>query len=146
MKNKFHITYHPVNSIELNKLTYVIIGAREKGKWIFVRNRDRISWELPSGHLEENETALEAAKRELYEETGTLKSSIRAIHDYSVKSNGDVKSGRIFFAEIIDRGPLPVSVIAEIKIQQISPEHATYPEAHESFVHVLNKFIGQQQP
>jgi 8-oxo-dGTP diphosphatase len=143
MKNEFHITYYPANSIELSELTYVIIGTREKEKWIFVRNRDRSSWELPAGHIEKGETALEAAKRELFEETGTLKSSIQAIHDYSVENNGEVKSGRVFFAEVIDRGPLPASEIVEIKIQTKSPEHATYPEAHDSFVRILNKFIGQ---
>ena len=142
MKTEFQISYLPAESIDLDDLTYVIIGARENKNWIFVRHEERKSWELPAGHIEKNETAIEAAKRELFEETGTTQSNIKSIYDYSVKSNGVYNYGRLFFAEIIKRGPLPDSEIAEIKIQKISPEPATYPEAHNSFINVLEKFVG----
>jgi len=141
MKTEFQISYLPAESVDLDDLTYVIIGARENENWIFVRHEERKSWELPAGHIEKNETALEAAKRELHEETGCTHSNIRSIYDYSVKSNGILNYGRLFFAEIIHRGPLPDSEIAEIKIQKTSPEPPTYPEAHKSFIDVLEKFV-----
>ena len=55
----------PKESIDEGKLTYVVIGTREGDNWIFVRHRDRISWEMPAGHIEPGETADQAAVREL---------------------------------------------------------------------------------
>ncbi len=55
-----------------SKLTYSVISARFKGKWIFVRHQKRSTWEIAGGHIEEGETSFEAAGRELMEETGAV--------------------------------------------------------------------------
>lgn len=143
MNDDIKIIYSTPGSIALPDLTYVIIGARENGKWIFVRHRERESWELPAGHIEKGETAEAAALRELYEETGATESSLKVLYDYSVSSNGSTSHGRIFYAEIKRRGPVPESEIAEIKIAEISPEPATYPEPHKSFMGVLEKYLKE---
>jgi 8-oxo-dGTP diphosphatase len=143
MMNKVEIILLPAGEVALEDLTYVVIGAREKGKWIFVRHRERASWELPAGHIEKNEQALEAAKRELYEETGTVKAEIRMVSDYSVTIRGKTNYGRIFFAAVEERGPLPESEIAEILVAEETPLPATYPEAHKVFVRLLEKYIRQ---
>ena len=39
-------------------------------KEIVIVNQNNDSWSLPKGHVEKNETVLETAKREIYEETG----------------------------------------------------------------------------
>ena len=133
----------PAGEIALADLTYVVIGAREEGKWIFVRHRERESWELPAGHIEKNEQSLEAARRELYEETGTVKAEMRVLNDYSVTIGGRVSFGRIFFAAVEERGPLPESEIAEIMVTEETPLPATYPEAHKVFIRLLEKYIRQ---
>ena len=38
------------------------IMAVYKGQWIFCMHKERNTWEHPSGHIEEGETALDAAK------------------------------------------------------------------------------------
>ena len=48
------------------------VFAVYQGKWIFCRNKERTTWEHPSGWIEEGETPLEAAKRVLFEETGAV--------------------------------------------------------------------------
>ncbi|MEX0987014.1 MAG: NUDIX domain-containing protein [Bacteroidales bacterium] len=143
MNKQFRITLLPAGSIELSELTYVVIGAREMEHWIFVRHQERDSWELPAGHIEEHESADEAAKRELYEETGTVRSDLRALYDYSIEIGGQTFIGRIFFADVTQRGPLPVSEIAEIMISKTSPQPATYPEAHKRFIDILEKYVHQ---
>lgn len=40
---------------------------------ILVVNQNNNSWSLPKGHLDEGESALEAARREIYEESGLQK-------------------------------------------------------------------------
>lgn len=143
MNSNFNIDYKPAGSIDLSQLTYVIIGTRENGEWIFVRHKDRSTWELPAGHIEEGESAEEAAKRELFEETGVTKAKLVAINDYSVTENKNTRSGRIFFASVLNRGPLPISEIKEIRISKKSPSPATYPEAHDSFLKVFEHYISQ---
>lgn len=145
MNAAFNITLYPAGTIHLSNLDYVIIGARENDKWIFVRHKERNSWELPAGHIEINETALEAASRELFEETGSIEAEIEAVIDYSGFRNGQARSGRIFFATVLKRGPIPESEIAEIRISKNSPSPYTYPEAHVEFISILEKFVNQQQ-
>ena len=137
----FKIKYHKPGSLERDRLIYVIIGARTDGKWIFVRHRDRQTWELPAGHIEEGESPDAAARRELYEETGTIQAHIRPLFDYTVETNGRYGAGRLYLAEVIKRADLPESEIGEIQIAAVSPEPATYPEAHRSFLKVLDKHI-----
>ncbi len=93
----------PRESIAEEKLTYVVIGAREKGLWIFVRHRQRLSWEMPAGHIEAGETAQQAAVRELYEETGTIRSSLEYLCDYEVTVGRKTEYGRLYRAEVLER-------------------------------------------
>ena len=143
MSDDIQITLLKAGSIPPKDLTYVVIGARENDKWIFVRHRERQSWELPAGHIEKNEEAGEAARRELYEETGTTESEMAVLTDYRVSIRGKVLFGRLFFAEVMKRGPLPESEIGEIMVAGESPAPATYPEAHEVFVRLLETHIRQ---
>jgi len=140
---KVSITFLAKESVALDRLTYVVIGAREDNGWIFVRHRDRDTWELPAGHIEENESAMEAAHRELFEETGTRKAEMQVLTDYAVTIGEKQEFGRIFFAVVLERGPLPDSEIGENRTWKESPLPATYPEAHEAFLGLLNEFVGQ---
>ena len=53
-------------------IKYVIIVARYKDSFVFCKHKDRTTYELPGGHVEEHEDILTAAKRELEEETGEI--------------------------------------------------------------------------
>jgi len=58
MKKKFNQTI-TAGGIILNEFNEVVVV-----------NQNYDSWSLPKGHVEKNETILDAAKREIYEETG----------------------------------------------------------------------------
>lgn len=137
------ITILPPGSFTNAELTYVVIGAREGDNWIFVRHRERESWELPAGHVEEGEGAGGAARRELYEETGVTDADITILNDYIVRVGDKVNHGRIYYAAVKRRDPLPESEIAEIKISEKSPAPFTYPEAHKTFICLLERHIRQ---
>ncbi|MCH4887989.1 GNAT family N-acetyltransferase [Acidaminobacter sp. JC074] len=89
---------------------YVVIVAMKDDELIMVRHKDRQTYEIPGGHVEEGETLFEAAKRELYEETGAIEYEIWPIGDYSVNDS----YGRLFGADIKRIGPLPDSEIVEV--------------------------------
>jgi 8-oxo-dGTP diphosphatase len=111
------------------KLTYSVISAKYKGSWIFVRHNKRLTWEIAGGHIENGETAGEAAARELMEETGALKFTLECVATYSVTTNRETGWGRLYFAEVSELGPLPdISEISEIVLSGHLPENLTHPD------------------
>lgn len=112
-----------------DKLTYSVISAKFRGKWIFVRHHKRSTWEIAGGHIEQGETSLDAARRELNEETGAEMFDIDCISTYSVEKNGETGYGRLYYAEVKRLGPIPdVSEIAEMKLGDHLPENLTHPD------------------
>lgn len=118
----------PAGSIMDSALTYVVMGARYQGQWIFVRHHQRLTWEMPAGHIEPGEVPDHAATRELYEETGAIRSSLAVTSDYSVTVGEKCEYGRLYCAEVKELGPLPEYEIEEIKLFGELPSRLTYPE------------------
>ncbi len=93
-------------SVEDELLEFAVIVSKSKGKWVFCKHKERNTYEVPGGHRERAETILEAAKRELMEETGALAFSIIPICVYSVTGKtrvnrtGEESYGMLYYAEI----------------------------------------------
>lgn len=87
-------------------ISYVAIGVRSKGRWIFIRHRERGGYEIPAGHPEEGEGEEEAAIRELIEETGAESFVMSPVSYYSVESGESSMHGRLFFAEVTSFGKI----------------------------------------
>lgn len=112
-----------------SKLTYSVISARFEGQWIFVRHQKRSTWEISGGHIEKGETSLEAAGRELMEETGALKFNLVCIATYSVTKDGETGWGRLYLADVFEIGPIPdISEIAELVLSDHLPENLTHTD------------------
>lgn len=123
------IDFHVAAIQRDNVLKYAIILSRFKdGNWVFVRHKERSTWEIPAGHIEANEPVLSAAKRELYEETGATKFYLTTLFDYSICVHDATTYGRLFYAEIHEIGQLPDFEIAEILFCTKLPVELTYPE------------------
>ena len=72
------------------------------GKYVFSFNKKRNGWEIPGGHIEENENWEDAAKREVYEETGATKVKITPICVYKINT-----FALLCYCEILEIGELP---------------------------------------
>jgi 8-oxo-dGTP diphosphatase len=111
------------------RFTYSVIAARYGDNWIYVRHHKRATWEIPGGHIEMDETADEAAGRELMEETGALDFKLECVATYSVLKNRKIGFGRLYLADISKVGPIPdISEIAEVKMLDSLPENLTHPD------------------
>ena len=116
---------------------YVVVLSRYQGKILLSRHRDRSTWETQGGHIEPGETPMDAARRELYEESGALEFDIRPVFDYWAGDDKGGASGQVFAAEIHLLGPLPQSEMAEIRAFDEVPPNVTYPAiTPEIFAHL----------
>ena len=115
-------------------LKFAVIIAKTEGKWVFCKHKARSTYEVPGGHREVGETILDAAKRELKEETGAVDFEIRPVCVYSVKGKtrinkqeDDESFGMLFVAEITSFEELH-SEIETILITDTLVENWTYPQ------------------
>lgn len=106
---------------------FAVIVAKHKGKWVFCKHKERITYECPGGHREENEQIDETAKRELWEETGAIKYHLEPVCAYSVKRNAKETFGMLYFADIIEFEELPPLEIEKIELFDVLPKEWTYP-------------------
>lgn len=118
---------YPVGHLETYK--YVVVLSTMRGKILLSRHKLRSTWETQGGHVEPGETPMEAARRELYEESGVLRYDIRALCDYWAgdEITGEGATGMVFHAEIYALGPMPDSEMTETHLFDRLPENLTYP-------------------
>lgn len=109
------------------KLRFAVIVARYKNKWILCKHKERTTWEIPGGHIEDTESHLEAAKRELFEETGAENFALEHVCFYNVTSNHIDSFGALYFAEVLELGNLPDMEIESIELFNSLPKDLTYP-------------------
>lgn len=90
-----------------NLLKFAVIISKANGKFVFCKHKERNTYEIPGGHREKGETVLEAAKRELKEETGAVDFTIKPVCVYSVKGKTRVNEnvdnetfGMLYVADI----------------------------------------------
>ncbi len=108
---------------------YAVIIARHDGRLLWCRHENRETWEIPGGHIELGETALEAAARELQEETGATDFTLTPMCWYSVfRTDSQTHSlGLVCMADVRAYGELH-SEIAEVRAFDAMPDALTYPD------------------
>ena len=79
--------------LENKSCGFLIVRGEGVREFLLMRHADR--WDLPKGHVDEGETEMECALRELEEETGIASRDIEVIdgfrftHQYPVRSKRD---------------------------------------------------------
>jgi 8-oxo-dGTP diphosphatase len=122
---------YPFNT--LGDYKYADIMSLYKGKWIFSKHKNRSTWESQGGHIENGESPLEAAKRELIEEAGAIDFDIEPLCDYWVHAIIDglelKANGQVYFANVHTLGKIPKeSEMEKIFLFDDQPKNLTYPE------------------
>lgn len=128
------VRFYDLNAIYDNKLLFAVIMARYNGKWLYVKHKNRNTFEIPGGHREANESINETASRELFEETGAKEFELIPVSIYSGEKASEINYtesfGQLFYAEIKTLDKLPNYEIREIKLFNNIPEDLTYPLIH----------------
>ena len=113
----------------LKHYKYVVVLSEYNEKILLSRHKERKTWETQGGHIENGETPLEAAKRELFEESGAVDFEIIPFCDYWAGNpdTGEGANGMVFTAAINRLDKLPESEMAEVKTFDQLPKELTYP-------------------
>lgn len=110
---------------------YVVVLSRYEDKLLLSRHKERSTWETQGGHIEPGETPEDAARRELWEESGAEEFTIEPLFHYHARIKEDPQdcgaNGAVFFANISRLSPIPESEMAEVKAFEALPDNLTYP-------------------
>ena len=126
---------------------YVVVCSRFGSQWVLSRHKARQTWELQGGHIEAGETTLEAARRELYEESGIAKADLYPLCDYVGYDDAGSANGEVYLAVVHELGTLPESEMAETTLcQSIQAEQLTYPLAAPVFIDLASEYLRKHFP
>jgi len=128
--------------VKQNRYKYasvVIVFAKFNNKWLLCKHKNRNTWEICGGHIEPNETILQAAKREVFEESGAIIDAIKIEGTYSFEENNIEKCGVYCSATIKEIKDLPDFEMKEIALFQDFPRNTTYPEIYTKLLKSMEK-------
>lgn len=113
---------------QLDHIEFVVIFTKYQNKWVLCWHKRRQSFENPGGHVEPGETAMQAAQRELYEETGITDCELIPLWDYEQPWDDGIhkNNGRVYLALARSLGELPESEMGKIDLFDGVPENFTY--------------------
>ena len=111
----------------LDDLKYVVVCSLYNDKLLLSRHKQRDTWETQGGHIEDGETPFQAAKRELYEESGVTDAELIYLYDYLGYTSKGHENGAVFLVIVNELGELPESEMAEVRLFDLLHDNLTYP-------------------
>ena len=129
----FEVKTYELGYCDPSEYTRVICVSKYKDKYVFSYNKKRKGWEIPGGHIEEGESWQEAAKREMYEETGATKIEVIPVCVYKISTYG-----LLCYCEIKELEELPKEYEMEkIMLSDKLPDNLTYPESFKIYFNTV---------
>lgn len=141
-RNELQCKVYPFGS--LSPLKYVVVCSFFNGKCLLSRHKKRDTWETQGGHIESGETPMEAAKRELFEESGVKDATLYPICDYLGSRESSSANGAVFLADVHSLGVMPESEMSETMLFVTMPDELTYPNVTPLLFEKAREFAAEK--
>lgn len=141
-RNELQCKVYPFGS--LSPLKYVVVCSFFNGKCLLSRHKKRDTWEMQGGHIESGETPMEAAKRELFEESGVKDATLYPICDYLGSRESSSANGAVFLADVHSLGVMPESEMSETMLFVTMPDELTYPKVTPLLFEKAREFAAEK--
>ena len=134
----FEVKIYDLGHCSESEYTRVVCVCRYKDKYLFSYNKKRNGWEIPGGHIEDGETWKEAAKREMFEETGATKIKVTPVCVYKISTYG-----LLCYCEILELDKLPEEYeMSEIMLSDSLPDNLTFPDSFKLYFETVKEKMG----
>lgn len=121
---------------------FVIVAARWKGNWVFVKRKNSAHYDLPGGRIRPGEPPVITARRILYEQTGITAGKLYPICNYSLSTAQSFHAriprrefyGRLYYVEALCKTALPDFEIESTREDGWVPQDGmwSYPVLHKA--------------
>ncbi len=120
-RNKVEFTYN--DHLFSRDPRHVWVVCKYQGKWLLTRHEER-GLEFPGGKVEDGEAPREAAKREVYEETGGIVRELTYVGQYRVTGKQEIVVKNVYFATVdsLETKEHYYETVGPILLQEL-PEH-----------------------
>lgn len=123
---------------------FVVVCSFYKGQYLLSRHKKRDTWETQGGHIEAGETPMDAARRELFEESGAADATLYPVCDYLGFDPEGQAYGAVFLAEIHALGKLPESEMKDVQLFDDLPARLTYPHVTPVFMDLARRIAAEK--
>lgn len=142
---KYKVKFY--DDIDDKALVFAVIVSYYQNHLVMCKHKERNTLEIPGGHREHNEDIMDAAKRELYEETGATDYTIKPVCIYSVinvdpNTGCEIETfGKLFYADIKSFRSTLEYEIDHIELWDECPTNLTYPDIQPHLMKKVKEFL-----